>query len=177
MAGSRYFPYDEIVAPARGMAKLIFIIVVITAIIVVFVSRAVAYSLARPLENHCCSSKSGRRRFAQEVEEIKTQDEIGRLSSAFRSMLSIFELVTNIINTSLHSCGFFRGALLSIEEVSKATEEIAKTISQIAQGSTEQSVEIEKVNRGAEEIVQVVLLTNHSEEFRAFAGNAEGSFS
>ena len=32
------------------MAKLIFIIVVITAIIVVFVSRAVAYSLARPLK-------------------------------------------------------------------------------------------------------------------------------
>ncbi len=88
---------------------------------------------------------------AQEVEEIKTQDEIGRLSAAFRGMLEyIRELVTNIINTS-STAASSEELSSSIEEVSKATEEIAKTISQIAQGSTEQSVEIEKVNRGAEE--------------------------
>ncbi len=89
---------------------------------------------------------------AQEVEEIKTQDEIGRLSAALRGMLEyIRELVTNIINTSSTLAASSEELSSSIEEVSKVTEEIAKTISQIAQGSTEQSVEIEKVNRGAEE--------------------------
>lgn len=158
------FPYDEIVAPARGMAKLIFIIVVITAIIVVFVSRAVAYSLARPLEKiTAVAQKVAEGDLAQEVEEIKTQDEIGRLSAAFRSMLEyIRELVTNIINTSSTLAASSEELSSSIEEVSKATEEIAKTISQIAQGSTEQSVEIEKVNRGAEEIVQKVDAVNQS---------------
>ena len=84
------------------MAKLIFIILVITDIIVVFVSRAVAYSLARPLEKiTAVAQKVAEGDLAQEVEEIKTQDEIGRLSAAFRGMLEyIRELVTNIINTS-----------------------------------------------------------------------------
>ena len=152
------FPYTEVVAPAKAMVNLILIIVVITAIIVVFVSLAITSSFARPLEKiTAVVQKVAKGDLNQEVEEIKTQDEVGRLSSAFRSMLEhIRELVTNIINTSSTLAASSEELSSSIEEVSKATEEIAKTISQIAQGSTEQSVEIEKVNREAEDIVQKV---------------------
>lgn len=158
------FPYTEVVAPARAMVNLILIVVIITAIIVVFVSLAVTSSTTRPLEKiTAVVQKVAEGDLTQEVEEVKTRDEVGRLSASFRSMLEhIRELVANIINTSSTLAASSEELSSSIEEVSKATEEIAKTISQIAQGSTEQSVEIEKVNREAEGIVQKVDTVNKS---------------
>ncbi|MEN3202712.1 MAG: cache domain-containing protein [Atribacterota bacterium] len=147
---------DDVQAYLRGLATRIITIIVIVsaALVVIFLLQALA--LVRPIElltRHAEHVALGN--LSNNLTITHRNDEIGRLSEAFHTMVeSLKDIVQSIFHTTNALAASSNEVSSSVEEVAKATEEITQTIAQVAEGSTRQSEELTAIDEETKNIAR-----------------------
>jgi len=146
--------YATIVAPAKQVLNLIYVLIAVVALVVVFISLWISGSIARPLTRITETLERVKEGdLTVQVEKVGSRDEVGRLSEALSATVeSLRGAIQEVLNTSSSLASSSEELAASIEEISKATQEIAQTISQVAEGSTRQSEELQKISEEAAQV-------------------------
>ncbi|MCX7731035.1 MAG: methyl-accepting chemotaxis protein [Candidatus Caldatribacterium sp.] len=145
-------PDAEIYAPILAMRNFIILVIAVVGASVGSLSRYIARRIA-----------SGVRKVTGIVEEVargnlgvdttavaqigeRSKDEVGTLARAFTEMVAnLRTLVQEIFQGASFLSSSSTELFTSIEEVAKATQEIAHTVAQVAQGSTRQSEDLQGI--------------------------------
>lgn len=149
------YPVSDYMKPINNLKTTIFIIALICAIVASAIAFFFSRSITNPLKKlsgivQAISSGD----LTTEVVVSKSRDEIGLLSMNFSSMLnSLRTLVVHAKEVSERVDSSSEEMMISSKEVSKASEQIAVTIANLAQGASEQAVSTEK---GNQEIIEVI---------------------
>jgi methyl-accepting chemotaxis protein len=146
--------YATIVAPAKQVLNLVYVLIAVVALVVIFISLWISNSIAKPIARVTEALERVKEGdLTVQVEKAKSRDEIGRLSEALSATVeSLRSMTQEILTTSSSLASSSEELSASVEEISKATQEIAQTIAQVAEGSTRQSEELQKVSEEAAQI-------------------------
>lgn len=169
---------QDYMKPVNELKIIMLIIGLICAGIVTIVSFLFSRRIAKPIKNLSISAAAvSAGDLTHQLVFKQTGDEIGELGSSFSIM------VNNLrdIITQVHEMGDFvveasHEMLISSEEVSKSSDQIASTISELAKGATEQSLSVEKGNVKVIDVVKGLNSINlemlQSEEMADLANKA-----
>lgn len=95
--------------------------------------------------------------------DVKSNDEVGELSDAFNIMISNLREITKDINElSTNLSNDFLKIEQIAEDVSKGSDEIAKTIQDLAEGVSNQATATGNVNKSIFNIVENLEVMNHN---------------
>ncbi len=144
----------EVRAAAVDLRTSMIIMIMIAAVAIALVAVKVSSSILKPIHTITgMVERVAEGDLSVDCKDTGRKDEIGILSTAFASLVSILrELVTGIVHYSSQLATVSEELSKSVDEVSKVTREIGHTISQVAHGSTKQGEELGGVNKYVEEM-------------------------
>jgi len=143
---------DELFASAN---KLLTMMLLITVVIIAIISVVIYFAFGRLFGQLS--------KFADQVAtgdltgsiKIDSQDEIGRLASAFSKTVSTLrDVVGNITNESEKIKGLSRDVADACQDAGKSTEEVALTMQAVAQGANAQATHVSDAANKTRKVVE-----------------------
>ena len=100
--------------------------------------------------------------------DIRSKDELGKLADSFNSMTEKISVLVTQINASISTVSSTVDALVNTSEsTSLSIDEVAKTVQQIAEGSSHQSEDVDHVVHNMTKVgSEIEKLSKYSEEMR-----------
>lgn len=138
---------EEIISEAELNVHRSILIISITAALALIFGLGMGYLLSRSIANPVntlagAAAQISKGDLTVKIPEVKTKDEIEDLSNTFALMVdNLRGLISGINNTSKLVAATSEGLSNNSSEAAKVTEQVAITIGQVAQGSSEQAKE------------------------------------
>jgi methyl-accepting chemotaxis protein len=134
----------------------------ITGVAAFFISR----SVSRPIVNiGKVAQQVSEGNLMARIGEIRSKDEIGRLSNAFIDMVtSLRELVRQMQGNSLTLSSTAEQMAASTEQVNASINQVSTSVQQIAKGTQDQAKRLEENNKIAEELQNTMRNVSKSAE-------------
>jgi len=130
----------------RDVLAIIGVILVLTAIILIYYSRKMKKRIQLILDNLRNAGEGDFRHHHQE----ESMDELGQISSSFNKMKeNLSGLLENVASASDHLASSSEELTATSEQSARAVEDVAKTIEDISKGAADQAADTEK---GSEEV-------------------------
>lgn len=145
----------------RARERNILIICVVAALAITF-SLMMGYVLSRAIANPVnalagLAVQVSKGDLTIKIPKVRTKDEIEELSNTFEVMVDNLKgLISGINNTSKVVSATSEGLSNNATEVAKVTEQVAVTIGQVAQGSSEQAKEVGETVRIMEQATSAI---------------------
>ncbi len=141
---------ERLFARAQKITITIILFGVFLAIVITFLlTRAITSSLGYLVG---VSAKVAKGDLTQEI-EIKSNDEIGQLTKAFRTMVDgLREVVRQVLTTAERVSSSSQQLSSSSEEMNATTQEISSTVQQIAKGAENTARQVEETSKTMEQM-------------------------
>ncbi len=146
------------IAAAQTAAGTIMLIVLIIAVIVsVILGLTITRMITIPLRQLVSISQAIAEGDLTRDVEVKTKDEVGRLSAAFQQMVeSLRDFVGQAQDTAERVSATSQELSSSAQEMNATAEEVSSTVQQIATGSAQQAEATEKTTKIIEDISSTI---------------------
>ena len=146
--------FDPVITLRNWMILIGFITIVIVVIVATIVSGGIANPISRI---SAVMDKLAQGDLRVEVEEVKSNDEVGILSSAVKKMVeSLKKLIQQVSNTSTNVSLMSEELASSAQEISSSTTQISSSVDQMSKGARSQAAKIEDVSQVMEEMKALV---------------------
>jgi len=137
----------------RAVSILAFLAVIFGAFIAVTITRAIVNPVVALVND---AERVAKGDLTVQV-EAQGQDEIGKLSEAFKTMVgSLKDTIIQVTDSANRVTASSQELSATSEEVNKATQQITETINQVAAGSTEQSKTVQNSAAAMEQLGRAV---------------------
>lgn len=151
------FEADHIVKQLKDANNQMYLITTIIILIGIAVSIAFSFMIIRSLKS--LQAKVQLLKQGDLTIEVKnnSKDEVGQLSEAFQDMLeNMAFIIRNILSNTEEVIQKIIQLNHSVSDTSQASEEISKTINEIASGATEQVENVEHVSNSMEKVFEEI---------------------
>lgn len=146
--------YDHAAATANKAVPIFTLVaMVVGAIISVIMARAIIGPITALVRQ---SEKVAQGDFTVDV-EVRSNDEIGKLSESFRTMvIALRDTVKQVSNSASSVASSSQQLAATSEEVNSVTQQVAETISQVAEGSQDQSKAVQASAAAMEQLSRAI---------------------
>ena len=169
-------PDSELTNKTQGLLYSTAMIILVTIVITILIAIVISKAISNNTEKLVSGFKKAAEGDLTVVMDIKSKDEFGTLGNDFNLMMEkISGLIRNVKESSFTVSSTSDSILDMTKETNSAMNEVSQTIQEVARGSQEQAMEIDKnsgnindLAKGLEEVYNSVLeanrLANDTEE-------------
>jgi methyl-accepting chemotaxis protein len=152
--------WNEMHAPVVTMMKLILLVGLFAIFLSVLIGYLASRIIVNPIKKMMELMGNAANGDLTIRSELKSKDEIGKLSNSFNEMIDkIKHLIVNINNSGGIVSSSSEALTVTVEETARTIDEVARTVSDIAAGASSQAEEsqigVQKVEAIGEEIEHV----------------------
>ena len=168
--------YMDEISESTGAILLNSVIVgIISLIFAAFMGLLFANSITRPIKSMVATMGQVEKGDMTVISQVKSKDEIGRLSKSFNKMIEqVHSLISNAAEVSMQVSVASTSLAENAEVTSATTQEVVKTVEEIAHGATEQARDAEGAVHLASNLdTKLNQLTMNSKEIADNADNVQ----
>ncbi|MCY6960522.1 methyl-accepting chemotaxis protein [Clostridium brassicae] len=160
---------SDINESSKNMLRMNLIMTLIAIVIAGFIGVAISRNITTPIGKLVQYMGEASNGDLSVESDINSKDELGELSSSFNAMVTKIKELVIKINGSMNIVSTTASTLVETSEnTTLSIEEVAKTVQQIAQGSSEQSQDVENVSERMNTLgKEIENLNNYSQDMKA----------
>ena len=157
----------EAFAPLYGLSFQILLIGVLSLVAVVLLSLFIASNMAKPILKLLGISEAIAKGDLTTEVDVKSNDEIGNLAVAFKSMvMAMHDMVAQVLNMADQVASSAQQLSSSTEEMNASTQEVSTAIQHVAKGASTQASQVSETSNAIE---------RSSETLKLVVSNAEAT--
>ncbi|MBH5316396.1 methyl-accepting chemotaxis protein [Paenibacillus sp. GSMTC-2017] len=173
-----HIPEDSITAAVSSIQSSVFLIVVAVSLLVILLAYFIAQQITRPIVAVAeAAERVSSGDLNQEELTVKSNDEVGKLTSAVNTMIrTLRQFIQQVNRTAQNVATSAEELSANAEHTSKATEHIAMSIQEVADGSEKQVQNVEESVRSIHQVAEgVQQISNNAQSVADSALNASES--
>ncbi|WP_082063192.1 methyl-accepting chemotaxis protein [Paenibacillus sp. IHBB 10380] len=153
-----HIPEDSITAAVSSIKTNVTIIVLLVSLAVIFIAIFIAQQITRPIVAVAnAAERVSKGDLSQEALQVKTHDEVGKLTGAVNTMITTLRGFIQQVNRTAQDVATSAEELsANAEHTSKATEHIAMAIQDVADGTEKQLKNVEESVHSIREVAEGV---------------------
>ncbi len=153
-----HIPEDSITAAVSSIKTNVTIIVLLVSLVVIFIAIVIAQQITRPIVAVAyAAERVSKGDLSQEALQVKTHDEVGKLTGAVNTMITTLRGFILQVNRTAQDVAMSAEELsANAEHTSKATEHIAMAIQDVADGTEKQLKNVEESVHSIREVAEGV---------------------
>lgn len=149
-------PLDEAMAGATKVRTTGIAFTLGAILLAVFVGIFAAGVLTRPIRDLVAATGKLAQGDLTAKASITTRDELGQLAESFNAMVdNLQELIRGVISTADQVAASSQELSATSNEAERAVNQIAHTMTDFAQGSQNQTIQVEKTKKVADDLAQI----------------------
>ncbi|OAB40974.1 chemotaxis protein [Paenibacillus glacialis] len=153
-----HIPEDSITAAVSSIKTNVTIIVLLVSLAVIFIAIVIAQQITRPIVAVAyAAERVSKGDLSQEALQVKTHDEVGKLTGAVNTMITTLRgFILQVNRTAQDVATSAEELSANAEHTSKATEHIAMAIQDVADGTEKQLKNVEESVHSIREVAEGV---------------------
>jgi len=153
-----HIPEDSITAAVSSIKTNVTIIVLLVSLVVIFIAIFIAQQITRPIVAVAyAAERVSKGDLSQEALQVKTHDEVGKLTGAVNTMITTLRgFILQVNRTAQDVATSAEELSANAEHTSKATEHIAMAIQDVADGTEKQLKNVEESVLSIREVAEGV---------------------